>query len=423
VVDAVPSAVEVDSRGARWLNASSGDVLGLAADARVREAFHAAVRKLGLHAAPPSQLQQELETRLASFLGRPAALVAADLHAVLRCLPTWRCAIDDRSRDLADDATSVVSADEAQVLLAKGEVTGVIVEALHPQEGDLAPLPRYAEICERFRASLIVHDPCGLGVLGPTGAGTVEHLAVQEQVTLQLSTLGGALPGSGVVVSGDLELISVLRGQLQAPLSAQLAATSRALEISQSEPQRRARLFDVAQQLLEGLRGLGFDTGPCVTPWVPLWLGDQALCQQWLFALAEASVATRAWVAPGASRLLLCLPATATDAQVGAVLDAFARVARKLRVPEPPAHVRTADVVIARPGTWSLAAPCGANWLAANALHRPEEEQQAREQPPLKERLYDAVETLTWRASNASGRSIRRTAGAVRALFDRRRKP
>lgn len=423
VVDAVPSAAEVDSRGARWLNVSTDDVLGLAADARVREAFHAAVRKLGLHAAPHSQLQHDLESRLAVFLRRPSVLVAADLASVLRCLPTWRCAVDGRSRALADDATSVVSADEAEVLLATQGVSGVIVEALHPHEGDLAPLPRYAEICDRFRATLIVHDPRGLGAIGPTGGGVVEHLAVRDQVTLEIASLGGALPGAGVVVSGDPEVISVLRGQLEAPLAAQLAATSRALEIAMNEPQRRARLFDVAQRTIVALRALGFDTGPTVTPWVPLWLGDQALCQQWLGALAEAAIATRAWVAPGSSRLLLSLPATATDAQVTAVVEAFARVGRKLKIPEAPAHVRSTTPVIARPGTYSLAAPCGPHWLASATVHEPGEDVQAKESPPLRARVLDAVETLTWRASNASGRSLRRTADALRAVFDRSRKP
>ena len=47
-VDAVPSASEVESDGARLLVASTDDLLGLGSDARVREAAQTALRKLGL---------------------------------------------------------------------------------------------------------------------------------------------------------------------------------------------------------------------------------------------------------------------------------------------------------------------------------------------------------------------------------------
>ena len=43
-VDAVPSASEVESDGARLLMASTDDLLGLGSDARVREAAQAALR-------------------------------------------------------------------------------------------------------------------------------------------------------------------------------------------------------------------------------------------------------------------------------------------------------------------------------------------------------------------------------------------
>ncbi len=45
----------------------------------------------------------------------------------------------------------------------------------------------------------------------------------------------------------------------------------------------------------------------------------------------------------------------------------------------------------------------------------------AEEHASLRARVYDAVETLTWRATNASGTQLRRGADALRALLDKRR--
>lgn len=76
---------------------------------------------------------------------------------------------------------------------------------------------------------------------------------------------------------------------------------------------------------------MGFDAGPAVTPWVPVWVGDATLCQQWLDGLAEASIAARAWLAPGTARLLLSLSATTTDAQLTQLLEVFDRLARPMK--------------------------------------------------------------------------------------------
>lgn len=422
-VDAVASATEIESDGARLLNAATDDLLGLASDARVREAQQAAARKHGLGRLTRGKVVDDFEHRLARMLGAPAACVAADAASLLALLPTWRMVVEARSQHLAPGAAVVGSPEEAEDVLG-GAVIGLITEALHPREGDLAQLPRFAEVCQRTGASLVVVDPAGLGVLGPGGAGTVEHLGLQDQVALQLVELGRAIPGAGAVLAGPKPLIDALRGACEPPPAALLAASQRALEIVTAEPNRRARLFEVAQRLLNGLRSRGFDTGPSVTPWVPVWLGDEALCEQWLRALADAGVACRALLAGQRSRLLLSVAATATDAQLVTLLDAFDRVVRKVRVPELAPSFRE-PLVVARPGSFAMATPCAAHWHALTPREReaePEEPVANAATLSLRERLFDAVETLTWRATNIQSAQLRRTADAVRALMDRKKK-
>lgn len=423
-VDAAPAAAEVESDGARLLNAGATDLLGLASDARVREALQAALRKNGLNRAPRSRAQEELEERLARLLGAAATVVLDDAGSALSCLDGLGALVDAHARWLVPGGVPVASPEDAERALAVARGAPLVVGAVDELAGDLSPLHRFAEATQRAGAPLVVIDPVGLGVLGPAGLGAVDSLGLSDQVALHGLFLGHAVPGSGAVFAGPLPLVDALRAAGRAPPVASLAATSRALELATTEAPRRARAFDVAQQLVDGLRGLGFDTGPCVTPWIPAWMGDEALAEQWLRALADQGVACRGLLAGERSRLLVSMAATATDAQVDAVLGAFEKVARKLKPPELDAAWR-GPVLLARPGSFALATPCAPHWrepLAA-ALPPPVVEPPPAPVASLRARLFDAVETLTWRATNVRGTKLGLPGGeALKALLDRRRR-
>lgn len=424
-VDAAPSAAEVESDGARLLNAGATDLLGLAADARVREAVQAALRKNGVARAPRSKAQLELEERLAKLLGAAAAVVLDDAGAALSCLDAAGALVDVNARWLVPGGVLVASPEDAERALSLASGAPLLVGAVDAHAGDLSPLHRFAEAAQRAGAPLVVLDPVGLGVLGPAGLGAVESLGLGDQTALQGLFLGHAIPGSGAVFAGPAPVVDALRAAGCAPPVAMLAATSRALELATTEAPRRARVFDVAQQLVDGLRGLGLDTGPCVTPWIPLWMGDEALAEQWLRALADQGVACRALLTGERSRLLVSMAATATDAQVDVALAAFEKVARKLKPPALDAAWR-GPVLLARPGSFALATPCAPCWREAippAALPSPAVEPAPAPATSLRARLFDAVETLTWRATNVRGTKLGLPGGeALKALLDRRRR-
>jgi hypothetical protein len=79
-------------------------------------------------------------------------------------------------------------------------------------------------------------------------------------------------------------------------------------------------------------------------------------------------------------------------------------------------------VEVARPGTYATAAECAARWLRPRPIAPEPAEEPPQRSPGLKARAFDAVERLTWRATNVSGSSIRWTADAVRTFFDRRKR-
>ncbi|MFZ5442675.1 MAG: hypothetical protein ACOZQL_21880 [Myxococcota bacterium] len=430
-LDVVPSASEFESDGARLVVASTDDLLGYGSDARVREAMATAARRYGLGRTAASRVLLDFEARAASLLGAPDALVVASESALLQLLPTWRLAAPVRNLRPLADAVHVTTPEDAEQALAQPGMIGLVLELVHQLEGDLALAPRFAEVCQRRQVALLVVDD-GLGVLGPTGGGAVEHLSLQAEVALRVLPLGQAIPGAGALVLGEPELLAALRGALSAPPAAMLAASLKALELATSETARRERLFDVAQRLLLGLRSRGFDTGPCVTPWIPVWLGDEALCEAWLGALAGAGVFCRGWLAGPRSRLLLAPPATLTDAQVSTILEAFERASRKLQVPVAPA-VTKEPPALARPGSYAMATPAALHWTTVDLPdRRPPAPAETPMAPPsslenssLRERVYDAVETLTWRTVNVGGAQLRRGADALRTLLidpDKRRR-
>ena len=58
------------------------------------------------------------------------------------------------------------------------------------------------------------------------------------------------------------------------PPPASVASVSAAIDIIDEEPQRRERLWHNTNKMLGGFKELGFDTGPCQTPIIPVIVGD-----------------------------------------------------------------------------------------------------------------------------------------------------
>jgi len=426
-VDAVPSAAEVESEGARYIAASSDDLLGLGSDPRVREALNATVRKYGIARHVGARAVSDFEARAAALLGVPETLAVSHESQVLPLLPTWRLVSHVRGVRPVPDAIPAATPEDAEAALAHAGMLGVVVEAVHLLEGDLAPTPRFAEACQRRHANLLVIDD-GLGVLGPTGGGAIEHLSLQDQVSLRVLPLGRAIPGSGAIVIGDSSLLEVLRGALPPPSAASLSVSLKALEIANAEAPRRARLLDVAQKILVGLRATGFDTGPCVTPWIPVWIGDEALTVQWMEALATQGVQVRGWLAGPRSRLTLGAPATMTDDKVAQLVEVFDRLAKKLPFPEAALQHRGVPT-LARPESYAMGSPAPLHWSTVDLPERRRDEhepiaapQSTNEGLSLKARVLDAVETATWRATSVGSAQLRRSADALRTLIDRRRR-
>ncbi|MEW6583315.1 MAG: 8-amino-7-oxononanoate synthase, partial [Actinomycetota bacterium] len=87
----------------------------------------------------------------------------------------------------------------------------VVTDTVFSMDGDLAPLPDLVEVAERHECMLMVDEAHATGVLGPTGAGAVEHFGLQGRVPVVMGTLSKALGAQGGYVAGSRDLCDYLR--------------------------------------------------------------------------------------------------------------------------------------------------------------------------------------------------------------------
>jgi 7-keto-8-aminopelargonate synthetase-like enzyme len=218
----------------------------------------------------------------------------------------------------------------------------IIVDGIYSMEGDIADLPRLAQLAHHYGAALAVDDAHSVGVLGSNGAGTAEHFGIVDEVDLIVGTFSKSLASIGGFIAGQEYVIHYLKHHAR-PLifSAALppsntAGVLAALEILQSEPERRTQLWANTKLLADGLRSLGYDLGPSETPIIPVLVGE--LENTFLFwrKLFDVGVFTNPVVPPAVPpsqcRLRTSLMATHTADQIQFALDAFAVVGRQLGV-------------------------------------------------------------------------------------------
>lgn len=121
----------------------------------------------------------------------------------------------------------------------------IVVEGVFSMDGDLFPLDQLVPLARRHQAWTYVDDAHGTGVLGATGAGTLEHFGVGGQVDVVVGTLGKALGTVGAYVGGSQELVELLVSCSRSFIfttgtpPAMAAATLEALRLAEVESWRR----------------------------------------------------------------------------------------------------------------------------------------------------------------------------------------
>ncbi len=299
-------AVVVDGR--RLVNFCGNDYLGLnshpALGAAMRECAAIAGAGSGAsHLVTGHGLEHErLEEALAQFTGRRRALLFSTGYmanlAAITCLATrdGRVVMDRLCHASLIDAARLSGARlkrfahadcaAAAVMLRGGQSAGtdlLVTDGVFSMDGDLAPLPQLARQATAAEACLIVDDAHGLGVMGPTGRGCLEHFGLDSRaVPILVGTLGKALGCFGAFVAADEDYIEWLLQTARSyiyttALPQPVAAAARAaLAVAAAEPWRRARVLELAARLRTRRRTVGPPAATVAHRPSSRWCSDRA---------------------------------------------------------------------------------------------------------------------------------------------------
>lgn len=207
----------------------------------------------------------------------------------------------------------------------------VVVDGVFSMEGDIAPIPEIADLCERYGARLMVDEAHGAGVLGARGAGTAELLGAEDRVDLRMGTFSKSLASAGGFIASSHEVVQFLRLQSRpylftaSAVPAAVGAALAALRIIRSDEGKQllAKELDNAAYWHAGLTSLGLhvvapttlaDGSTLITPIVPVLVGDDwkafLLWKALWDAGAFVNVAVHPAVPPGGALLRTSVMAT-----------------------------------------------------------------------------------------------------------------
>ena len=357
---------EVIVEGRKMIMLGSNNYLGLTTHPKVKEAAIEAVKKYGSGCAGSRflngtlDLHVQIEEKLASFFRKDAALTFSSGYqtnlGIISSLAGKRdvVVIDKLDHASIIDACRLSFAEvkkfkhddmeNLEYVLKESGNCGklVVVDGVYSMEGDIAPLPDIVKVCKKYGARLMVDDAHGIGVLGKTGRGTVEHFGLENEVDIIMGTYSKSLGSIGGFVVASEEVIHYMKHTSRpmifsaSPPPASVAAAIAALDVIDQEPERRAQLWHNTNKMMKAFTQMGFDTGAAETPIIPLVMGEMDRAFMMWKTLFDAGVFVNPVIppatTPGRCLIRTSYMATHTDEMLDRVLDVIEKAARELGV-------------------------------------------------------------------------------------------
>ncbi|HEX5274171.1 MAG TPA: glycine C-acetyltransferase [Candidatus Rubrimentiphilum sp.] len=346
---------------------SSNNYLGLSDQAEVVEAGKRGLDKYGAGTASVRficgtfDIHRQLEDRIAEFLRTEASLTYVSCwNANTGLFPTI---CDAGSAILSDELNHASIIDgcrlaskskrdrykhsdmrdlEEKLKAAQGLAPVLIVtDGVFSMEGSLANLPEIVELAKKYGAVTVVDDSHGMGVMGKTGRGTIEHFGLDGQIDIITGTLGKALGGAaGGFVAGSRALVDTLiqrsRPQLFSnALPATVACSSlAAIDYLDKHPELVDRLRENTRYFREKLEALGFKPLEGESAIVPIIVGETAFAIAMSDRLLKRGVFVTGFGFPvvpeGTARIRVQISAKLTKDEMDRALEAFAGVGKEV---------------------------------------------------------------------------------------------
>ncbi len=370
-------------RGKEMVIWSLNNYLGLANHPEIRKTDAEAAVKSGL-ALPMgarmmsgnSNYHEQLERELAAFEGKEDAILMnfgyqgimsaidaicgrhdvvvydAESHACivdgLRLHPGHRYVF--KHNDLEDFDKQM---ERATNLIAKQKTGGILVitEGVFGMAGDQGKLKEIIELKKKYDFRLLVDDAHGFGTLGKTGAGAGEEQGCQDGIDLYFSTFAKSMASIGAFMAGDKGIIDYIRYNIRSQIFAKslpmpiVIGNLKRLELLQTKPELKDKLWSNAMKLQKGLKERGFDIGNTNTMVTPVYMnGGLEEATAMVMDLREnyhifCSIVVYPVIPKGHIIYRLIPTAAHTDADIEETLIAFTETKAKLDAGEYKAEM------------------------------------------------------------------------------------
>jgi len=297
-------------RGKEVLTWSINNYLGLANHPEVRKADAEGAAKYGMAYPMGARMMSgqttqhtDLEDQLAEFVGKKAAyllnfgyqgmvsiidalvdrndVIVYDSESHACILDGVRLHMGKRYVYTHNNMESFEKQLQRATILADKQKGGILVitEGVFGMAGDLGKLDEIVKFKTKYDFRLLVDDAHGFGTMGKTGAGTAEHLGVQDEVDLYFATFAKSMAGiGGFVASSDVDIIDFLQYNLRSQIFAKslpmpmVIGAKKRLDLLKSTPELRENLWKICHALQNGLKERGFDIGATQSPVTPVYI-------------------------------------------------------------------------------------------------------------------------------------------------------
>ena len=355
----------VKMREKHLISFSQCDYLGLSANKKITDAIAKGLKEFGPH-NPSSRLlggtwgiYKELEKKLADFAGGEDCITySVGYMANLGCLSQIAAKndyliVDSKAHASIMDATLLSQSNivpfmhnnmkdlEKNLNKYKGNKL-IVTDGVFSMDGDIANLPEIYNLSQKYDAGIFVDDAHGFGVLGNTGAGTIEHFGLQGKIDITMGTLNKAFACLGGFIVAKKPIINYLRwtsrpfifsGSIPPPMVMGLLT---AIDIIKNDSSYRDRLWRNINFFRTSIKNLGFNIGNSQTAVIPILIKDELKAYKMALMLEEAGIYADAVFYPavrkGESRIRLMVNASHTLEDLETSIQVFKETGQALNL-------------------------------------------------------------------------------------------
>ena len=345
----------IELNGRHYINFSSNDYLGLAAQPFLTKAWQDGLARWGAGSgASPlvtgyTDAHAMLEQTLAEWLQVESVLLfstgfSANQAIIKALLQKEHIQYQDRLNHASLQEAGAQSPakmlrfrhnDMTHLASLLQPHSGLIIsEGVFSMDGDQAPCQQLADLAKQSGNWLMLDDAHGIGVLGEQGRGTLSHQGVaSDSVHIRMATFGKALGVAGAFVGGSRQLTDYLLNfsrdyvySTHMP-PAQAYAISAAIAWVKQADEERAHLQSLIRQFRDGITGLGLAAAESSTAIQPLIIGDADKAVSVANKLRERGLWVTAIRPPtvpkGTARLRITLTAAHQSSDISLLLNAL----------------------------------------------------------------------------------------------------